>query len=104
MNTLKITLFCTIFVFFITIPPSIRAYFTSSATLSNLLIGFGDWTPPITTLTQLPQSITPTEHIINGTFEDGANGWTTIGTVRFSNHRAILGNAQLFGTHSISQQ
>lgn len=103
MNSLKISLFCIVFVFFITLPPSIHAYFTSSATLSNLFIGFGDWTPPTTTLTQLPQDIPTTERVINGTFEDGTHGWITTGTITTSSHRAILGNAQLFGTHSFSQ-
>lgn len=86
-------------------PQPIHASFTSSATLSNLVIGFGDWTPPTTSLALLHDShpFTPIEYITNGSFEDGLNGWTTTGVVTSPNHTARLGNTQSFGKHTLQQ-
>ncbi len=105
MNRLKITTFFIVFTvsFILILPYPTHAYFTSSTTLSNLTIGFGDWTLPITSLVQLPQLITPTERVTNGTFQDGLNGWTTTGTVSTSNSVGKLGNTHSYGTHSIQQ-
>lgn len=86
-------------------PQQAHASFTSSSTLSNLTIGFGDWTPPITSLALLhnSQTLTPKELITNGSFEDGLSGWSTTGVVTSPNHTARLGNTQSFGKHTLQQ-
>lgn len=98
-----------LFIFFAIItfllPQQVQAAFTSSTTLSNLTIGFGDWTPPTTSLSILhnSQKLTPKELVTNGSFEDGLNGWITTGTVTSQNYTARLGNIQSFGKNSIQQ-
>lgn len=107
MSSLKIRQFFFILLTMTTFlfPQQVHASFTSSSTLSNLVIGFGDWTPPTTSLTLLrgSQIFTPKELITNGSFEDGLNGWTTTGVVRSPHRTARLGNTQSFGKHTLQQ-
>lgn len=87
------------------LPTQTFAYFTSSATLSHLSIGFGDWTPPTTTIAVLHnnQPIIPRELVTNGAFDDQLNGWSITGTVLATARGAKLGNNQSFDTHSLEQ-
>lgn len=87
------------------LPTQTFAYFTSSSTLSHLSIGFGDWTPPTTTIVVLheDQPITPRELVTNGSFDDELNGWSTTGAVLATPRGAKLGNNQSFGTHTLQQ-
>lgn len=101
----NIAVFTIIFVILFFHTPPAHATFSTSTTLSNLFIGYDDWTPPITTLSLLHNntSFTPTERVTNRSFADELQGWTTTGTVTTQHDTAVLGDQHAFGTHRIEQ-
>jgi len=101
----NITVVTIILVLLFSHTPSVQGSFSTSTTLSNLSIGYDDWTPPITTLSLLRNNVsfTPTERVTNGSFTDELQGWTTTGTVATQQNTIVLGNQDEFGTHRIEQ-
>src|SRR3989344_6384821 len=88
-------------------PQMCSAYFTSFTTLPGNTLGFGDWTPPNTTVTvtQNGKQLQVKELVTNGDFSDEFQGWQTAGHTKVAEGKAILGDVQDFSPNisSITQ-
>ncbi len=77
-------------------PQICSAYFTTFTTLPGNTLGFGDWTPPKTTIvvTQNGKQSHVQELITNGNFSDGLQGWQTAGHANITKGIVVLGDSQ----------
>ena len=88
-------------------PQICSAYFSNFTTLPGNTLGFGDWTPPNTTVTvtQNGKQLQVKELVTNGDFSDEFQGWQTAGHTKVAEGKAILGDVQDFSPNisSITQ-
>ena len=77
-------------------PQICSAYFTTFITLPGNTLGFGDWTPPNTTVTvtQNGKQLQVQELVTNGNFSDEFQGWQTAGHAKITERVAVLGDSQ----------
>lgn len=89
-------MFAMMFILILAQPRICSAYFTTFTTLSGNTLGFGDWTPPKTTLTviQNEKQRHVQELITNGNFVDGLQGWQAAGHAIVAEGITLLGDPQ----------